>query len=112
MKTPTPKPRANQPKRSVTRPATRGIAPQPTGLALLPLLAVALTAAAFLLYPAWGSPLTGPRHGVMTLMLWGLAGLLCQMVYFRPHHLLPRTLLHPTLAWVLVLGGWVFLLSP
>ena len=72
-------------------------------------LAVAL-AVLILVYPGViAQSVSDVRHGLLSLMMWGMAVGFVHGVGFVPHATIWRVLFHPGLGWPLMIGGLVLI---
>lgn len=72
-------------------------------------LAAALTAFILIWPRAVAASLTEVRHGLLSLLMWGIAAGFVHGVGYVPVHRIWRLLLGPFVGWPLMLGGiaWV-----
>jgi cyd operon protein YbgE len=74
-------------------------------------MAVALSAL-ILIYPkAIATSATEINHGMLSMLMWGIAAGFVHGVGFVPIHTLWRIVLGPIVGWVFMLAGGVFILA-
>lgn len=74
-------------------------------------LAVALTAFILIWPRAVAASLTEVRHGLLSLLMWGIAAGFVHGVGYVPVYRIWRLLLGPLVGWPLMLGGIVWVLA-
>jgi len=86
--------------------------PNPLPLRLLSLtLAVALSVLVLVYPKAVANSVSDVRHGLLSMMMWGIAAGFVHGVGFVPRLLLWRMLFHPITGWLLMVMGMAWLLS-
>ena len=86
--------------------------PNPLALRLLSLaLAIALSTLVLVYPKAVASSVSDVRHGLLSMMMWGIAAGFVHGVGFVPRLLVWRVVFHPITGWLLMAMGIVWLLS-